>query len=64
MPQYGLASVEGFCQGWGELDQLADVASEIMNAKFPGTGYNRVSKLKSLTNKATLKMLNVGLHKF
>ena len=44
VPQYGLASVEGFCQGWGELDQLADVASEIMNAKFPGTGYNRVSK--------------------
>ena len=63
-PQYGLASVDEFCQGWGELDQLGDVASDLMNAKFPGNGYNRVSKLKSLTNKATLKMLNVGLHKF
>ena len=56
--------MDEFCQGWGELDQLGDVASDLMNAKFPGNGYNRVSKLKSLTNKATLKMLNVGLHKF
>ena len=23
--QYGLASVDGFCQGWGQLDQLGDV---------------------------------------
>jgi len=44
VPQYGLASVEGFCQGWGELDQLADVASEILNAKYPFIGSVRVSK--------------------
>ena len=42
-PQYGLASVEGFCQGWGELNQLADVASQILNAKYPEMGSVRVS---------------------
>ena len=41
--QYGLASVDGFCQGWGELDQLGDVASELMNIKYPGIGSVRVS---------------------
>ena len=59
-PQYGLASVDGFCQGVGELDQLGDVASEILNIKYPGTGYNRVSKLEAMT-KAMAKMLNVAL---
>ena len=54
-PQYGLASVDEFCQGRGELDQLGDVASDLMNAKFSGIGYNRVSKLKSLTTKQRLK---------
>ena len=54
-PQYGLASVDEFCQGRGELDQLGDVASDLMNAKFSGIGYSRVSKLKSLTTKQRLK---------
>ena len=58
--EYGLASVDGFCQGVGELDQLGDVASEILNIKYPGTGYNRVSKLEAMT-KAMAKMLNVAL---
>jgi len=49
-PQYGLASVDGFCQGVGELDQLGDVASEILTIKYPGTGYNRVSKSEAMTS--------------
>ena len=44
-PAYGLASVEGFCNGWGELDQLGDIASEIMNVKYPALGSSRVSKV-------------------
>ena len=43
-PAYGLASVEDFCNGWGELDQLGDIASEVMNVKFPALGSTRVSK--------------------
>ena len=56
--------MDGFCQGVGELDQLGDVASEILNIKYPGTGYNRVSKLEAMTKamtKAMAKMLNVAL---
>ena len=62
-PQYGLASVDDFCQGVGELDQLGDVASEILTIKYPGTGYNRVSKLEAMT-KAMTKMLMLYCHKF
>ena len=58
-PQYGLASVDGFCQGVGELDQLGDVASEILTIKYPGTGYNRVSKSRQWL--AMAKELNVVL---
>ena len=61
--EYGLASVDGFCQGVGELDQLGDVASEILTIKYPGTGYNRVSKLEAMT-KAMTKMLMLYCHKF
>ena len=43
--QYGLATVDGFCQGYGELDQLGDIAAEVMNSKFPGIGSVRVSKV-------------------
>ena len=43
-PQYGLSSVEGFCQGWGELDQLGDITTEVLNQKYPNAGYLRVSK--------------------
>ena len=56
-PQYGLASVDDFCKGWGELDQLGDVASELMTAKYPRMGPLRVSKFeKGASNvKALLK---------
>ena len=46
--QYGLASVDAFCKGWGELDQLGDVASELMSAKYPHMGSLRVSKFEKV----------------
>ena len=42
-PQYGLESIDGYCEGWGELDQLADIASQALNAKYPYMGPMRVS---------------------
>ena len=42
-PQYGLESVDGVCEGWGELDQLADITSQVLNAKYPYMGSIRVS---------------------
>ena len=48
--QYGLASVDGFCQGWGQLDQLGDVASELMMAKYPRMGPLRVSKVEKVAS--------------
>ena len=42
-PQSGLESIEGFCEGWGELDQLSDISTQILNAKYPGMGSLRVS---------------------
>ena len=54
-PQYGLASVDDFCKGWGELDQLGDVASELMTANYPRMGPLRVSKFeKGASNVKTL----------
>ena len=44
--QYGHASVDDFCKGWGELDQLGDVASELMTVKYPRMGPLRVSKFE------------------
>ena len=53
--QYGLASVDDFCKGWGELDQLGDVASELMTVKYPRMGPLRVSKFeKGASNVKTL----------
>jgi len=43
VPQYGLGSIEGFCEGWGELDQLGDIASQMLNSKYPYMGSMRVS---------------------
>ena len=43
LPQYGLDSVEGFCEGWGELDQLGDIASQMLNTKYPYMGSMCVS---------------------
>ena len=42
-PQYGLDSIDGYCEGWGELDQLADITSQVLNAKYPYMGPMRVS---------------------
>ena len=42
-PQYGLDSVDGFCEGWGELDQLADITSQALSVKYPYMGPIRVS---------------------
>ena len=41
VPQYGLDSIEGFCEGWGELDQLSDITSQLLNAKYPYMGSMR-----------------------
>ena len=41
VPQYGLDSVEGFCEGWGELDQLSDITSQVLNSKYPYMGSMR-----------------------
>ena len=46
--QYGLATVDAFCRGYGELDQLGDIAAEVMNSKFPGIGSVRVSKVEMI----------------
>ena len=43
LPQYGLESVDGVCEGWGELDQLADITSQVLYAKYPYMGPIRVS---------------------
>ena len=40
-PQYGLDSIEGFCEGWGELDQLSDITSQLLNIKYPYMGSMR-----------------------
>ena len=40
-PQYGLDSIEGFCEGWGELDQLSDITSQVLNIKYPYMGSMR-----------------------
>ena len=56
--------MEGFCQGWGELDQLADVASEILNAKYPFIGSVRVSKSEKVDFSQLVLvnlLLNVGM---
>ena len=42
VPRYGLDSVDGFCEGWGDLDQLADISSQMLNVKYPYMGPIRV----------------------
>jgi len=41
-PHYGLDSIDDFCEGWGDLDQLADISSQMLNAKYPYMGPIRV----------------------
>ena len=42
-PGEGVESVEGFCRGYNALDEFSDMASQILNRKFPNLGPIRVS---------------------
>ena len=42
-PGEGIEAVRGFCQGFNALDEFADVASQLMNLKYPHLGPFRVS---------------------
>ena len=42
-PGEGIQAVRGFCQGLNALDEFADVASQLMNFKYPHLGPFRVS---------------------
>ena len=44
-PGEGIESVEGFCRGVNALDELADIASQLLNQKYPRLGPIRVSCL-------------------
>ena len=53
--QYGLESIDGYCEGWGEIDQLADISSQVLSSKYPYMGPIRVSWWKRL-NKVDCKL--------
>ena len=40
---YGIETVDKVCAGVGELDQLADITSQLMSRRFPEMGSIRVS---------------------
>ena len=42
-PGEGVESVDGFCRGLNALDEFSDMASQILNKKFPKLGPIRVS---------------------
>ena len=42
-PGEGLESVSGFCQGLNGLDEFSDIATQMMNRKYPQLGPFRVS---------------------
>ena len=42
-PGEGLESVSGFCQGLNGLDEFSDIATQMMNLKYPQLGPFRVS---------------------
>ena len=44
-PGEGLDSIDGFCRGLNALDEYSDMASQILNMKFPKLGPIRVSCL-------------------
>ena len=46
-PGEGIESVEGFCSGLNALDEFSDMASQILNRKFPKLGPIRVSCLRA-----------------
>ena len=45
-PGEGLESVEGFCRGLNGLDEFSDLASQLLNLKYPKLGPIRVSRLR------------------
>ena len=42
-PGEGIESVQGFCRGLNALDEFSDVASQLLNLKYPHLGPFRVS---------------------
>ena len=42
-PGEGIEAVQGFCKGLNALDELSDVASQLLSRKFPHVGPLRVS---------------------
>ena len=44
-PGEGIESVEGFCRGFNALDEFSDIASQLLNQKYPKLGPIRVSCL-------------------
>ena len=45
-PGEGIESVEGFCRGLNGLDEFLDLASQLLNLKYPKLGPIRVSRLR------------------
>ena len=44
-PGEGIESVEGFCRGLNGLDEFSDLASQLLNLKYPKLGPIRVGGL-------------------
>ena len=44
-PGEGIESVDGFCRGFNALDEFSDIASQLLNRKYPRLGSIRVSCL-------------------
>ena len=42
-PGEGIEAVQGFCRGLNALDEFGDVASQLLNRKYPHLGPFRVS---------------------
>ena len=42
-PGEGIEAVQGFCRGFNALDEFGDVASQLLNRKYPHLGPFRVS---------------------
>ena len=50
-PGEGIESVEGFCRGFNALDEFSDIASQMLNRKYPHLGPIRVSCFVNLSIK-------------
>ena len=42
-PGEGIQAVQGFCRGLNALDEFSDVATQLLNEKYPYLGPFRVS---------------------